>query len=37
VAGPALFISGGDLVYWPSTLYGVMKYWSDGVMEKAFF
>jgi len=27
---PALFIPGEDLVYWPSTLCGVLEYWSTG-------
>ena len=31
--GPALIIPGGDLVYRHLTIYGVLEYWSDGVME----
>jgi hypothetical protein len=27
----------GDSVYWLSKLYGLLEYWSDGVMEKPTF
>ena len=35
--GPALIIPGGDLVYRHLTIYGVLEYWSDGVMEEPPF
>jgi hypothetical protein len=35
--GPALIIPGGDLVYRHLTIYGVLEYWSDGVMDKPPF
>jgi hypothetical protein len=31
--GPALIIPGGDLVYRHLTIYGVLAYWRDGVMD----
>jgi hypothetical protein len=34
---PALIIPRGDLVYRHLTIYGVLEYWSDGVMEKTLF
>jgi len=35
--GPALIIPGGDLVCRHLTIYGVMEYWSDGVMKETPF
>jgi hypothetical protein len=35
--GPALMISRGDFVYLHLTMYGVLEYWSGGVMEETPF
>jgi len=35
--GPALIIPRGDLVCRHLTIYGVLEYWSDGVMEETPF
>ena len=35
--GPALIIPRGDLVYRHSAIYGILEYWSDGVMEETPF
>ena len=32
-----MIIPGGDLVYRHLTIYGVLEYWSDGVMEEPPF
>ena len=35
--GPALIIPRGNLVYRHSAIYGILEYWSDGVMEETPF
>jgi hypothetical protein len=35
--GPALIIPRGDLVYRHLTIFGVLEYWSGGVMEETPF